>query len=510
MTMKQLLLISALCLSSVMMNGELRKDYWLGADISGTTMMEAHGSKFYNANGEERENTALMDELGMNAVRLRVWVNPKGGFCSKEDVLKMAERAKSLGKEIMLCFHYSDSWADPGKQPIPEKWKNYDYKKMKKAVYDHTRETLQLLKKNGINVKWMQLGNETTDGMLWEAGRASTNMKQYAGFTDAAYSAAKKVFPDITCIVHLDCGMDIERYHHILNGLNSYNARFDMIGMSVYPYWDLAAKVSTDESQTIQKVVENIKTLSAEYGKPVMIVETGYEAKRPNEGYAFMRKLIDSTKPLEECKGVFYWAPELEGAYPLGAFDGGRPTKILDAFTETARDLPAQDTTFYSTRNIDCLGANGEVHGEIYLPYSSEYSKEGRLPLVVMARDATGASGDTGKFAECFAKNGIAAYVFDFCGENIDGDKEDLKAAISMMERLPNVDANRIMVMVYGEEGPAVITADAFKPETDAKRLRYVSSGDEKQDLSDPFNHRVSETNVLYQAKGILKNNAEK
>lgn len=317
-------------------SNERTTTYWLGADISGTTAMEAHGAKFYNTSGEERENTALMKELGMNAVRLRVWVNPKGGFCSKEDVLEMAKRAKANDMEIMLCFHYSDSWADPQKQPIPEKWKNYNYEELKKAVADHTAETIQLLKDNGINVKWMQLGNETTDGMLWEMGRASTNMTQYAGLTDAAYQAAKSVSPDITCIVHIDCGMDINRYHRILDGLKRYNARFDMIGMSVYPYWDMEAGLSTDEAQTIEKVTENIPVLSKEYGVPVMIVETGYEAKRPDEGYAFMRKLIDNTFPLQECHGIFYWAPEAEGGYPLGAFESGRPTKILDAFTETA------------------------------------------------------------------------------------------------------------------------------------------------------------------------------
>lgn len=310
--------------------------YWLGADISGTTAMEARGAKFHNIAGEERENTALMKELGMNAVRLRVWVNPRGGFCSKEDVLEMARRAKANDMEIMLCFHYSDSWADPQKQPIPEAWKNYSYEELKNAVAGHTAETIQLLKDNGINVKWMQLGNETTDGMLWEMGRASTNMEQYAGLTDAAYQAAKSVFPDITCIVHIDCGMDLSRYHRILDGLKKHNARFDMIGMSVYPYWDMDAGLSTDESQTIENVTANIPVLSKEYGVPVMIVETGYEAKRPDEGYAFMRKLIDNTYPLEECHGIFYWAPEAEGGYPLGAFEGGRPTKILDAFTETA------------------------------------------------------------------------------------------------------------------------------------------------------------------------------
>lgn len=434
--------------------------YWLGADISGTTMIESHGPKLYNAAGEERENTKLMSELGLNAVRLRVWVNPKGGFSGKEDVLEMAKRAKANGMPVMLTFHYSDSWADPAKQPIPKAWENYDYPKMKKAVAKHTSEMLKLLKENDIDVKWVQLGNETTNGMLWETGRASTNMKQYAGLTQAAYDVSKKIYPEVTCIVHLDCGMDINRYHKIFDGLKKYGTEYDMIGMSVYPYWDMKAKKITDETETINKVTENIKTLSAEYGKPVMIVETGYEAKRPNEGYAFMRKLIDSTKPLEQCHGIFYWAPELEGFYPLGAFDNHRPTKIMDAFTEAAYDLPAQDTTFYSMRTLNCQSENGLIRGELYLPYHSAYSENGKLPIVIMSHGFNGTYRETQKYAECLAKNGIAAYTFDFCGGSMHSRSEgstkdmsvlteqaDLEAVTRMIERMPNINPDKMMLL---------------------------------------------------------------
>ncbi len=309
-------------------------DFWLGADISGTSQMEAHGAKFYNAAGEERENTALMKELGLNAIRLRVWVNPRDGFCSKEDVLEMAKRAKEHGMDIMIDFHYSDWWADPGKQNIPDAWKNYNYTQMKKAVARHTKETLELLKNNGIDVKWIQIGNETTHGMLWDMGRAETNMKQYAGLNDAGYEAAKKVYPDALCIVHLDGGSDIDRYYFIFDGLDKYKSHYDMIGMSVYPYWDIDSKITSSEEETLEKVMSNMKALHDKYGKDVMVVETGYEVKRPEAGYEFMKKLISGAKNVEECKGVFYWAPELEGQYPLGAFDHGKPTKIMEAFTE--------------------------------------------------------------------------------------------------------------------------------------------------------------------------------
>ena len=107
-----------------------------------------------------------------------------------------------------------------------------------------------------------------------------------------------------------------------------------MIGVSVYPYWDMDAGLTKSEDETLERVIENINTLSKEYGCPVMIVETGYEARRPEEGKAFMTRLIDAARNRTggNCLGVFYWAPEAEGHYPLGAFQNHRPTVIMDAF----------------------------------------------------------------------------------------------------------------------------------------------------------------------------------
>ena len=274
-----------------------QEPFWLGADISGTTALEAHGGQLFNAQGEKRENTQLMKDYGLNAVRLRVWVNPKDGFCNKEDVLVMAKRAKAHDMAIMIDFHYSDWWADPAKQNIPEAWKELDYKQMKKALAKHTRETLQLLKDNDIDVKWVQVGNETTHGFLWDMGRAEKNMKQYAGLSDAGYAAVKKVYPKAICIVHLDGGCDIKRYHFIFNGLKQYKSRYDMIGLS--------------------------------------------NADEPEKGKKFLSDLIEASVNQTEghCKGVFYWAPELEGHYKLGAFRNHRPTVIMDAYKEASLKL---------------------------------------------------------------------------------------------------------------------------------------------------------------------------
>ena len=317
-------------------NAQDKNTFWLGADISGTTQLESNGEKLYNAKGEIRENTALMKELGLNAVRLRVWVNPRGGWSGAEDVLEMAKRAKYYDMAVMIDFHYSDWWADPGKQHIPAAWQYMSYDEMKNALAQHTEDVLSLLKKNNIDVKWVQVGNETTNGFLWPMGRASDNMEKYAGFTEVGYQAVKKVYPNAQVIIHIDGGCDQKRYDFIFDGLKKFGAHYDMIGLSVYPYWDVVAKLESDWKGSVRDFTANVKHLYEKYGKETMVVETGAESKHPKEGYIIMKAVINAAKNDcgGHCHGVFYWAPELEGQYPLGAFDNHRPTEIMKAFAK--------------------------------------------------------------------------------------------------------------------------------------------------------------------------------
>lgn len=336
--------------------------FYKGADISWVTEMESKGHKFYNAKGEERECTALMKEYGMNAVRLRVWVNPEkhNNWCNKEDMLVKALRAKELDMEVMVNFHYSDWWADPAKQNIPEAWSGHTYEEMKQDVANHTREVLQFLKDNGITPKWVQVGNETSNGFLWSVkknergweikdeegrttitesmGHAQNNPEQYAGLFAAGYDAVKEIFPEAIAMVHLDNGFDENLYNWNLDILKNNGAKFDMIGMSLYPFWAMDTGHRSDAETTITDCIANIKKVSEKYGCDVMIVETGMEALKPEEGYAQLSRIIRECKENTNgrCKGVFYWEPECKPSqYKLGAFtEDGRPTKIMDAFKE--------------------------------------------------------------------------------------------------------------------------------------------------------------------------------
>ncbi len=306
-------------------------DFAKGADVSWLTQMEAEGAKFYNAQGTETECMALLKSLGMNSIRLRVWVNPTNGWNNKEDVLVKAKRAKALGLMIMIDFHYSDSWADPGKQNKPAAWANLDIEGLKTALALHTKEVLTLLKDNNIAPTWVQVGNETTDGMLWEDGRASKNMKNYAELNNAGYLAAKTVFPNTIVILHIDNGWDNARYRWLLDGIAQYSGNYDMIGMSLYP--------EANNWQTFnQQCIANINDLSARYNKDVIVCEVGMSWDEAAACKQFLSDLIEKSKTQTggRCKGVLYWEPEGYvnwSHYTKCAFDNsGKPTIALDAF----------------------------------------------------------------------------------------------------------------------------------------------------------------------------------
>lgn len=348
-------------------------DFTLGADISWATEMESRGHKLYNYKGEEREATALMKEMGLNAIRLRVWVDPAehGNWCNKEDVLVKALRAKQQGMDIMIDFHYSDWWADPAKQNIPAAWAKHKYKQLLVDVANHTKEVLTMLKDNGITVKWVQVGNETSNGMMWPAGKLEDNPKQYAGLFKAGYDAVKEVMPEAKVIVHLDNGYDNDLYNYNLDALRDNGAQWDIIGMSVYPYWARDKGYKNAAMRLIMEAVHNVNLLAKKYGTDVIVTETGFEVNDTlpyimESGRTQLQALIDMmrTKTSGHCLGVFYWEPTCKPSqYKLGAFtEDGHPTAIMRAFTQSAASLPAS----YDRPLVSIQTNKGEIIVELY------------------------------------------------------------------------------------------------------------------------------------------------
>lgn len=338
--MRKTLLLITMVAGSLIGSAQAKQEFWLGADISGTPEQEARGVINYNSEGKAMETTALMKDLGLNAIRLKVWVNSENGFNTPQNVLDMAKRAQALDMEIMIDFHYSDTWADPGHNNSPKEWLDLDITEVKGKLADHTRSTLQLLKDNGINVKWVQVGNETTNGMVWPYARIPDQMENYVVLSNAGYDAVKEVYPDAIVITHLDDGYNLFLYRYIFNAMRRMGGKFDAIGMSVYPYWSNRDQTT---KEAVTDVIDNLNTIAKEFECPVYIVETGVAVWLPEEGYDFLSRLIKAAMNDTEgrCPGVFYWepatvhTPEIQG-YSLGAFENFRPTKIMDAYKEAA------------------------------------------------------------------------------------------------------------------------------------------------------------------------------
>src|ERR1035437_6435965 len=142
-----------------------------GADIGWLPQMEASGYKFLNAQGVQEDCFKILKDHGINAIRLRTWVNPSdspgSGHCSKDETVAMAVRAQKWGMQVMIDFHYSDTWADPAKQIKPKAWEGHDFPQLLKDVYDYTFDLMTALKTAGVTPAWLQVGNETRTGMIY-------------------------------------------------------------------------------------------------------------------------------------------------------------------------------------------------------------------------------------------------------------------------------------------------------------------------------------------------------
>lgn len=331
-----------------------------GADVSWCTEMETDGKVFRNADGEVTDIFALLRRIGMTAVRLRVWVNPErlgyGAWSDKADVLKKARRAQAQGLDIMIDFHYSDFFVDPGTQATPLDWQGFSLDQVKEALAAHTKDVLQTLKSEGIEPKWVQVGNETNNGMIWDYGRIDWNLSDAARYTNyvalnnVGYDAVKSVLPHAAVIVHLGNTKDALWFYEEFKGAGG---KFDMIGLSHYPTseeWNsMDANASYSNVNAANQVVEAI----GKFQVPVMICETGFDAWQQDLAAEVMEDLMNRMKVIPGCAGVFYWEPEVDGqwkpayysqtgwgAYGKGAFTtDGRPTKILDAFSDKTNSV---------------------------------------------------------------------------------------------------------------------------------------------------------------------------
>ena len=310
-----------------------------GADLSWLSEMEHDCVPFYTMTEDGKRIPGdciyVLKEEGMNAVRLRVWVNHTTGWSNKEDMLALAERVAKAHLRLMIDIHYSDFFADPHSQTIPAAWQNYNYEQLCQAVREHTLDVLYALKEKGIKPEWVQIGNETPNGMLWPVGKlvfednnANGCWDRYAGLTAMGYKAAKEAFPDINVIVHVDNAYEYRDW--FWRAMQEHGGLWDIIGLSHYPMMAEWSGKSWPEMNDLAET--NVRQLIREFQCPVIICEVGM--MNYGEGAVYdsietlsnivMTDFVERMERIDSCMGIFYWEPEVYGGWrpaeyiPLG------------------------------------------------------------------------------------------------------------------------------------------------------------------------------------------------
>ncbi|MEJ5229151.1 MAG: glycosyl hydrolase 53 family protein [Pseudothermotoga sp.] len=253
------------------------EDFIVGVDLSMLYEIERLGGKFYE-NGQQRDCLEILKNKGVNWVRLRVWNDPTdengkplgGGNCSRENMAQVAKRAKVLGMKVLLDFHYSDWWADPGKQNKPKAWKDLHGEDLKRAIYEYTKDVLSYMKEQDASPDMVQVGNEVNNGFLWPDGLiVGAGAGGFEGFTELlkeAIKAVREFDPKIAVMIHLAEGGNNQLFRWFFDEMIKRNVDFDVIGVSFYPYWH----------GTLEDLKENLNDLAKRYGKKIIIAETAY------------------------------------------------------------------------------------------------------------------------------------------------------------------------------------------------------------------------------------------
>ena len=335
-----------------------------GADISWASEMVRDGISFTDGKGGT-DIFQVLKNLGMNSIRLRVWVDPldPDKWSGQTDVVGMAVKARDAGMAVMIDFHYSDIFADPGRQTVPAYWSPYskDWSKTASALSSHTVSVLDALKSAGVEPAWVQVGNETNNGMVWDAGKidwdksGSARYSDYVTLSNAGYDAVKQVFPKAPVIVHIANAFSAGDYDGwFFKEFKAAGGKFDIIGLSHYPM----SESGKTWSQMNSLAVSSVRALSSSLSCEVMICEVGVPSSSSDAGVC-LKSFMDSIRGLGAgvCAGVFYWEPEVDGkwkpaiyskpglvcngwaAYGMGAFSSAGTvftpkTTILGAFSD--------------------------------------------------------------------------------------------------------------------------------------------------------------------------------
>jgi arabinogalactan endo-1,4-beta-galactosidase len=312
------------------------QEYAIGADLSFLKSAEDKGFTF-KENNNPKSGLQIFRDHGYNWIRLRLFHTPTQLPNSLSYTVALAKKAKEMGYKFLLDYHYSDTWADPGKQFIPKVWEGMSHNQLVKAVFEYTRESIIKFREAGVLPDMVQIGNEVINGMMWPDGKLPDNWDNFAELTRAGingvYAGCDTLDrPDI--MIHIDQGGNKARTKYFFDRLLSYGIKFDYIGQSYYPWWH----------GTLLDLRENMIFMANEYKKPIILVEVAYCAspteyknkpspfpETPEGQKEFLNEVnnIVLSTPNNLGVGIFWWEP---------ATMGGRSTR--DYFDENGNVLP--------------------------------------------------------------------------------------------------------------------------------------------------------------------------
>ena len=301
----------------------LPEDFIMGMDASCVPALEASGVKYYNYDGQEQDVFKTLAQAGVNYIRVRIWNDPfdsngngyGGGNCTIDTAVEIGKRATQYGMKLLVNFHYSDFWADPGKQMVPKAWAGMAIEEKTEALYDYTRDCLKKLKKAGVDVGMVQLGNETNNGIAGE--KIWFNMQYLFA---AGSKAVREIFPKALVAVHFANPENADSYASYASKLNYYNVDYDVFASSYYPFWH----------GTLENLNNVLTNINSTYGKKVMVMETSYaytaedtdfngntisEGSLVTKNYPYtvhgqansVRDVIDTVAKIPGGIGVCYW-----------------------------------------------------------------------------------------------------------------------------------------------------------------------------------------------------------
>jgi arabinogalactan endo-1,4-beta-galactosidase len=323
---------------------------YLGGDISVLQSYEDNKVPYYDQQGNIIPDVLQYmkgEQVGWNAQRVRLFVNPQqkspdgskdAQVCQNLDyVVRLCKRIKQEGFSLLLDFHYSDTWADPSNQWIPQEWAGLTEIELQTKVYQYTKECLQRLVDEGATPDFVQPGNEISYGMLWSTyadrndrsnrcfyDSSQESWNRFANLLDQAAKAIREVCPKAGIVLHTERSGNLYSLKDIYGRLSKVD--YDIIGLSYYPFWH-------GSLETLSKSLEG---LAKEFpGKKVHIVETAYHYQwqapdvefdfssiwpiNPEGQAAFTRALVKELKKHENVTGLYWWFPEENGNGPNSA-----------------------------------------------------------------------------------------------------------------------------------------------------------------------------------------------